>query len=120
MVRCGGRYAFYGQLAVKTPGQGPGYEQTESRTGLDLPFRHLGGPATVEDVGYIAVRYTRTVIPHTDEELGRVIGDPELHVPGREPDRVIDQVRNHMLDGRGVGVYDTELGRLRPPGDLLL
>jgi hypothetical protein len=40
-------------------------------------------------------------------------------VPGREPDRVIDQVRNHMLDGRSVGVYDTDLGRLRPPGDLL-
>jgi len=59
------------------------------------------------------------VVPYTDEELAGVTGDPDLHVPGREPDRVIDQVRYHVFYGRGVGVYDTELSWLGPPCDLL-
>ena len=101
--------ALDAQVAAVTPGDGSSYEEAKARACFFFSSSYLGRPSPVEKVLTVLGGDSRTVVPHTYEKMAGIFRQLHLDVGRGKANGVVHQVRDYMLNGRAVGVDDSEL-----------
>ena len=74
VVTVGVIVGLYCQVPAGLSGQAPGDEQAQTGTGFLFPANHFRGPSSIEQMLYILLTYTKTVVPNAYKEMGWVLG----------------------------------------------